>query len=279
MADSGAGTSLDPRRHDAAGVSVRPRLRDGFRDVPRRVRVARAAVAGIWLIVALVTVFAPLDGQPSERWVQLGLLVVLAVVAVVGVGIVNRTLFHAHTEYVRRLERMAGEDELTGLANRRAFNRRLSEEFLRARRYGHPFTVVLVDLDGFKAVNDTFGHATGDAALVAFARVLDSITRASDVAARLGGDEFALLLPETDEAAARQVIRRLKDSLLNRPLLVDQAGNVEVRLSVSAGAASLAADIENESKLLAAADRALYADKRSAGADEDTVAVDSADAG
>jgi diguanylate cyclase (GGDEF)-like protein len=114
----------------------------------------------------------------------------------------------------------------------------------------------------------------GDATLAAFARVLNSITRASDVAARLGGDEFALLLPETDEAAAGQVIRRLKHVLGSQPLLVDPNGNVEVRLKVSAGAATLTEAMESESKLLAAADRALYADKRASPAEPPALPTD-----
>jgi len=263
MPRPGARPSLNPRLSDGGrAIPAGEHVADLSPRLPLRLWMTRAAVALIWTLTAVATVASPLDTEPAGRWLRVGMLVALCAVALWAARIVNRAIRETHSDYVQRLERLAAEDDLTGLANRRAFNVHLSREFLRARRYGHPFSVVLVDLDGFKSINDTHGHPAGDCALVTFAGVLTSITRASDIAARLGGDEFALLLPETDAEDARRVVRRLKDALAARPVVIDTAQGFEVHLEVSAGAATLGPEIENESKLLAAADRALYDDKR-----------------
>jgi len=102
----------------------------------------------------------------------------------------------------RRLEREADADPLTGLANHRAFHDRLRTEVERAQRYGRPLSLACLDVDGFKDVNDQFGHQAGDKVLREVAARLTTVARSADLVARIGGDEFAILLPETTAEAA-----------------------------------------------------------------------------
>ena len=112
---------------------------------------------------------------------------------------------------------LADHDPLTRLSNRRSFNTRLDAEVRRSVRYGHPLSLVLCDLNGFKALNDSLGHAGGDAALERVGAILQAAVRTNDDAFRIGGDEFALLLPETDAAEAEAVMRAGGGSARARP--------------------------------------------------------------
>lgn len=110
---------------------------------------------------------------------------------------------------LRRESASARHDSLTGLHNARAFHELAERELRRAERYGYPLAVAYLDVDGFKAINDRFGHRAGDRALSAIGRALSMNTRATDIAARVGGDEFVLFLPDTDAAAAAAVLEKL----------------------------------------------------------------------
>jgi diguanylate cyclase (GGDEF)-like protein len=146
-------------------------------------------------------------------------------------------------------------DELTGLVNRRRFLDALHSEIARGKRLGGRLSVVLADLDGFKEVNDRFGHHAGDEVLIAFADLLRAHGRDVDVAARLGGEEFAVLLPETGLDGASTVADRLRRSLaeLQIPLGVGE----KVTVTASFGVAELG-DSQSVDGLLRAADSALY---------------------
>jgi diguanylate cyclase (GGDEF)-like protein/PAS domain S-box-containing protein len=151
-----------------------------------------------------------------------------------------------------QLVRQATTDGLTGLLNHRAFHEALRAEAERCTRYGRPLSVVLLDLDGFKGVNDRHGHQAGDALLVAVARALEELTRASEVVARLGGDEFALLLPETTAEGARATAERVRAAIA---ALEDE---VRHAVTLSAGCADLAGAAGTTDALMREADRALY---------------------
>jgi len=152
------------------------------------------------------------------------------------------------------LTRLAERDPLTRLPNRAAFERRLRDEALRARRYGREFSVVLFDVDGFKSVNDRFGHPAGDRALAGIARELRRSLRQSDAVFRYGGDEFIALCPETSGRAAEALLRRLEGNLC---AFRAQAESVE-GLGVSWGVASFPADAADVEELIRRADRRLY---------------------
>ena len=156
---------------------------------------------------------------------------------------------HTHSELGQR----ATTDELTGVANRRGFREVLAREVVAAERYGHPLSLLLFDLDGFKAVNDTHGHERGDEVLRAFAKLLKRRARDCDLVARTGGDEFAFLLPHTAYSEAAGVSRRLQ-------LVMDER-SAEIGVSASVGVASLAPD-KSLDDLLNEADRRLYKAKR-----------------
>ena len=156
------------------------------------------------------------------------------------------------------LRREALTDALTGLANRRAFDERLGAELSRARRHGEPVSLALLDLDGFKALNDRHGHPEGDRALARLAEILGSSVRAEDTAARLAGDEFAVILPSTSAADAQPVIGRIAGAVAGDPILAVLGS------TVSAGVAE--ARDEDAGALYSAADAALYASKRAGGA-------------
>jgi diguanylate cyclase (GGDEF)-like protein/PAS domain S-box-containing protein len=151
------------------------------------------------------------------------------------------------------LRHQASSDSLTSLANHRRLFEVLNAEISRSQRTGREFSVLLLDLDGLKAINDQFGHAAGNRALCRLAQILTDCCRSVDTAARQGGDEFAVVLPESGIAAATLVARRICD------LLAQDAE--EPVLSVSVGVASYPKDAESIGPLLYAADRALYAMK------------------
>jgi diguanylate cyclase (GGDEF)-like protein len=150
---------------------------------------------------------------------------------------------------------LAIRDPLTGLANYRLLIERLSEEIKRHVRNGKSFSVLLLDLDGLKKINDVYGHMAGNLAICRVAEVLHLCCRETDTAARYGGDEFAMVLPESSEDAAAQLANRISQRLT--------ADVEEPRLSISIGAAQYPRDGATVEHLLSAADHALYNEKRS----------------
>ncbi|HLJ59753.1 MAG TPA: sensor domain-containing diguanylate cyclase [bacterium] len=155
-----------------------------------------------------------------------------------------------------RLQKLADTDPLTGLPNRRRFLSELEREISRSRRTAAPLTVALLDLDGFKSINDVYGHAAGDSALMQVARTLRQRLRASDVLARFGGDEFAMLFPETGPRGPA-VLQRLAPIVVT----VDPVDTLR-SLGVSWGAASSPLDGPSAEALLSTADARLYGMKR-----------------
>lgn len=150
-------------------------------------------------------------------------------------------------------------DPLTGLLNRRGWERRLAEEFERARRGRRPFTLAFADLDGLKRVNDECGHAVGDAALTRFADRIERTKRLIDGAGRLGGDEFALVLPDTDATGAMKGVNRVRASAREA---FEQAG---LPLSASFGLADYPAAATTLKDLMEAAEAALFEAKAGGG--------------
>jgi len=164
----------------------------------------------------------------------------------------------------RRLERNASElaesatlDSLTSLWNRRVFAERLGEEVARHLRYGTPVSLLMMDLDGFKKINDAFGHVAGDAVLASVADLLRSTLRTTDLPARYGGDEFAVILPGVVKTDAFAVAEKLRAAVSDLRVELGRNGDVaDVRVSI--GVASAAAGKGDPLDLVEAADRALY---------------------
>jgi diguanylate cyclase (GGDEF)-like protein len=160
---------------------------------------------------------------------------------------------------------LADRDPLTGFYNHRFLHERLGEEVVRAQRARHPLSVLMLDIDDFKLVNDTFGHLFGDRVLTWTAELIRSTLRASDVPARYGGDEFAIILPETDKDEARAAAERILGAFRDRAFVGEQRGPVPIAASI--GVATFPADGRTATDLIAAADRALYRVKRDGGHD------------
>ena len=156
----------------------------------------------------------------------------------------------------------AAHDPLTGMFNRRYFERRLREESAHARRHRRPFSLLMIDLDHFKLINDTYGHEDGDRVLVHMAEVIHAGIREDDIACRFGGEEFVVLLRATDGMAARVVANRLKAALAGKPLVLGDSADPK-HVTFSCGIA--ASDERNGFKtddVLGRADAALYRAKR-----------------
>jgi diguanylate cyclase (GGDEF)-like protein len=158
---------------------------------------------------------------------------------------------------------LADRDPLTGFFNHRYLHERLSEEVVRAVRTRRPLSVVMLDLDDFKLVNDTCGHLYGDRVLVYVAETIRTSLRASDVAARYGGDEFALILPETTAHDAARVAERVLDAFRSTPFAAD--GRSPFPVGASIGIATHPGDGRTATELIAAADAGLYAAKAEGG--------------
>jgi two-component system, cell cycle response regulator len=151
--------------------------------------------------------------------------------------------------------RLSITDALTGVWNRRHFDLRLEEELERSSRFLEPFGLLLLDVDGFKPINDVFGHPAGDFVLVELSRRLQDVTRSVDVVARFGGEEFALILPRTETEGARLVGEKIRTAVARQPF--DAVGQ-SIPVTVSVGVATYPDGGVDARTLLAAADEALY---------------------
>ncbi|HXV84822.1 MAG TPA: diguanylate cyclase [Candidatus Binatia bacterium] len=164
-------------------------------------------------------------------------------------------------QYQQNLERQTHIDPLTSLFNRRAFERKIVEEFERAKRYNHPISLLLLDLDNFKNINDTYGHHGGDTALVKISAILREKTRQSDFPARYGGEEFVLILPETDQESAFQAATKIHEDIRSQ---IFGTSTRHFNLTVSIGLSSTSAkEYADWREMLEDADQAMYVAKNS----------------
>jgi len=164
-------------------------------------------------------------------------------------------------ETMAQLRQQATRDKLTGLLNRREFDRLLAEELQRSGRFKHTFALVLLDIDNFKKVNDTYGHQVGDEVLKHVSSLLGGQVRTVDRLARYGGEEFALIMVETPRSDARDAIDRLRALLAETPCLVPEK-KLSIDVTISAGVATMPEDADNVDHLIEAADQALYTAKK-----------------
>ncbi|HLJ67298.1 MAG TPA: diguanylate cyclase [Chloroflexota bacterium] len=238
---------------DASAVQRPPA---GRRDVPRIWRYL-APYSSFPLVVALM-----IHAARSAGYAPRAIGVYLA-----GGLLIELVFFHQFLDYrelmtyanrTARLETLAAADPVTELANHRTLASILDVELERAHRYRHPCSVLFIDLDHFKALNDSFGHLTGDAALREFASVVRTGLRGIDVLGRWGGEEFVALLPETGGEAAYQVAERIRAAVAGHTFWA--AGGTHITCSI--GIAGYPEDAESRDELIEMADRAMYAAKR-----------------
>lgn len=162
--------------------------------------VLAALAATMWCIAEVMS-----EREFSSAWIPLANAAVHAISYIGVVWLVSQIAVHLQREHL-----LATRDSLTGLVNRRHFLERGAAEAVHAKRYGNAMSVLFLDLDNFKALNDSAGHHAGDSALAAVAEALVAVTRESDLVSRLGGDEFAVVLPVVDYEAAQKAARKIR---------------------------------------------------------------------
>lgn len=216
---------------------------------PKIVSVSGAAAIAS---VAVVGLSDPDIRIPQESLLMLVAVVSGTVVLAIGASIHRARLHAANTALMNELLRRGQTDELTGCSNYRAFQQRLADEIDRSMRYGRWLSLIVCDIDQFRAYNDRYGHDRGDETLAAVGAHLQSCARSSDIVARIGGDEFAILLPETGIEEANSVAQRITAGAAEDPALP----------TLSAGVACLRADQPTGRRLFRDADQAMYAAKR-----------------
>lgn len=239
--------------HSDDVASRRPRAYDSTVVVRVSLAAAAAAVATAGALVALALVDA---GEVTVA--VTGALALLAAVVLAGA---TSIFARRHRQLARREAdalRLAELDELTGLGNYRMFSRQLAAEVARSRRHDDPFSLVLLDLDGFKAINDELGHLAGDDALRHVAAALRATLREEDVCCRQGGDEFAVIAVRAGEQEAAELSERLTRAIAQIPFGVDG----ERRLGACAGWATFGVHADTADELILRADAALRAAKR-----------------
>ena len=235
-----------------------------MRALTRHIWISRA-ISCVLLFVALGIIGAATGGGANFA---VGAMAVIAFAAYVFIAETRARKIAVNLEKRLRLgllvhnmelENMAMQDDLTQLFNRRYLFERLERELETAKAFQRPLSVIVIDLDSMKLVNDNFGHRLGDELLTAFGRFLLDHTRASDVPARTGGDEFAIILPDTSEKAAVALRSRLKQRLEAIDLI--SPDDADLKVSASFGVASYPRDGDTVDVIMQRADLDMYAEK------------------
>ena len=237
--------------------------------IPLTVVEAGACASLITLSFAMAIAFVLHDSQPDvilPRTLSLAMTSVLVTAMVYLQGLVRRRAFDAAFDMAVSASQgamLSNSDFLTGAANRRHFEALASVELARSTRTKRPLSLVMFDLDGFKNVNDTCGHAAGDEVLCEVFRAAQNTVRGSDILARWGGDEFVLALPETDCDAAKHTAQRISEAVAQRLAGMWGQGSMQAKVTLSIGITSIA---DGESwelhEMIDRADEALYRAKR-----------------
>lgn len=210
------------------------------------------AAANLVLFEATPEAVAALPAGATDAATTLSLALLIAVLSISVGSWRSRRMAEAE----ERLEQLAYKDELTGLGNYRQFRDRLTEETQRAGRYRRPLSLILLDLDGFKTLNDRYGHQAGNLVLEKVGETIRNAVRSSDIASRYGGDEFAVICPETTAIEAAQLAERIRSLIAD----VDVAGP-EYQITLTAGVAALGRGERGPGTLIDSADSALYRGK------------------
>jgi len=257
MADTGFNPGLGPSLWAAAewvmGHGTELTTADLAKD-PRGGGRGQGTVMGLPLLCRgrVVGAVVGIDSQPSALAPSLGAALVLAIRGILEPAAI--ALDNALA--IEKADALSVTDDLTRLSNSRHLNEVLRRETKRAMRSGRPLSMLFLDLDGFKQVNDSHGHLAGSKALVEAGAVIRSCARETDVVARFGGDEFALILPDTDPEGARRVAERIGDRVRSNIFL--RSDGLTVRLTASIGVATLPDVAQTAEDLLRVADTAMY---------------------
>jgi len=258
QAQPGAPASAELARHAAeglaAGTFVETSAIDGRE---RRVAFQRLAAHGLVATVARVR-SEQLAHFRHDAVLTVVESVALAVLAI-GMAIMIQRSWQRQERASRELERLARTDALTGLANRRRFFELAETELARAGRYGSPLSVLMIDIDHFKDVNDACGHATGDLVLRQLAGTCRTVLRQVDTVGRVGGEEFAVLLPETSLAGAVEVADRLRSAVQSARVPREEGEPIAITVSVGVATSAPGKSVDD---LMSQSDTALYEAKR-----------------
>jgi diguanylate cyclase (GGDEF)-like protein len=244
--DEGVIATVDADDPDADQAEVAELRREGMRGLIMLPLVAKGEAIGIAEVTSI--------GRPTDDPGRITLARTMAHEA--AMALENARVYQA-------ARNLADRDPLTGFFNHRYLHERLSEEVVRAIRSRRPVSVMMLDLDDFKLVNDSFGHVYGDRVLVYVAETIRASLRASDVAARYGGDEFALILPETTVHEAAAAAERILTAFREHPFSSD--GRTPLPVGISIGVAAHPGEGRTATELIAAADGGLYAAKAEGG--------------
>ncbi len=226
----------------------------------------RWALAALWPLLAAATLLAALglhaavSAPPEAGAADSGFNVAVALLLLLAGVLVHVSLASLLVHrLLAELRQLSQRDPLTGLYNRAEWTEQLEAQHRWLGRYGEPFAVLMIDVDHFKAVNDSHGHAAGDAVLIALAQLLTASSRDVDVLGRFGGEEFCVLLPRTDPVSARRTAERLRQAIGDTEVAWRQQ---PIRLTVSIGLAMADDAEESPQQTLVRADQAMYEAKR-----------------
>lgn len=231
------------------------------RDKPRPAECAAAIMIALFGLSQLAAAYAGMlqGAAGNDFYKNLYLNINFLSLPAGYTGVAMFIIFMLASDLSEQMKEIAVRDQLTGLLNRRGFGEQSARAYATARRTDRPVSVIMTDIDHFKSINDQFGHAVGDSALIHFAKILKITRRTDDILARMGGEEFAIVLPGTQLEESIRIAEELCKLLKEAPMIVE---GETVTMTASFGVATLSLNDASLTDAVVRADRALYRSKR-----------------